>query len=228
VRLVKTTFTGIEVDLIDARRLKPGATDPEVPVTAPSRPTLIVNVDYAFGEQADEILASLIALFGRSIRSVSVLGKAGALVGHRGDLLLPRSMILQTNDELYPLPNQDLSRADLEPLAGGLAIHEGPVLTVQGTLLQDRPLLLLYRRAWRCMGLEMEGSYFARRIASSIEMGLVDRSVKTNYAYYVSDTPLDPDATLVRSLRPDEGIPPLYAVTRAILRRIFRQGAASR
>lgn len=221
VHLTQSAFTGIEVDLIDARALHDDLTDPDVPVRVPTRPTLIVNVDYAFGEQADEILSALVFLFGRRIRSVNVLGKAGALVGHRGDYLLARSTLLQTNDELYRLPNHDLDRHDLLALADGRGVHEGPMLTVGGTLLQDRKLLLLYKRVWRCIGLEMEGSWFARRMVAAVETGLVAPDVKTRFAYYVSDAPLDPSSTLAEAMRPDEGVPPLYGITRAILRKIF-------
>src|SRR5262249_21762837 len=154
VHIASSAFTGIEVDLIDARALKDDLTDPDVTVHLPVNPTLIVNVDYAFGEQAEEILSALIFLFGRRIRSVNVLGKAGALVGHRGDYLLPRATLLQVTDELYRIPNQDLDRAELLDVADGRGVHEGPILTVGGTLLQDRKLLLLYKRLWRCVGLE--------------------------------------------------------------------------
>ncbi|MBI3725609.1 cyclic nucleotide-binding domain-containing protein [bacterium] len=221
IHLSQTAFTGIQVDLIDARRLRDDATDPDVPIRVPERPTLIVNIDYAFGEQADEILANLIYVFGRRIRSVNVLGKAGALAGKRGDLLLPRATLLQTNDELYPLPNNDLSRADLAALAEGRSVQEGPILTIAGTLLQDRPLLLFYKKVWRCVGLEMEGSFYARRVVASIATGVLEAGVVTRFAYYVSDAPLEPSSTLVEALRPEEGIPPLYAITRAMLRRIF-------
>jgi len=221
VHIAQSAFTGIEVDLIDARALREDAVDPDVPVRASSRPRLVVNVDYAFGEQADEILSALIFLFGRRIRSVNVLGKAGALVGHRGDFLVPRALLLQTNDELYRIPNHDLDRTDLLDLADGRGVHEGTLLTVAGTLLQDRKLLLLYKRIWRCVGLEMEGSYFARRVQTSIETGLLAPDVKTRFGYYVSDAPLEPASTLVDALKPEEGVPPLYAITRALLRKIL-------
>lgn len=35
----------------------------------------------------------LILLFGTNIRSINVLGKAGAMVGKRGDILLPTHFI---------------------------------------------------------------------------------------------------------------------------------------
>ena len=37
---------------------------------------LIINIDYAFGQQAEEILSNLIKLFSDNLASVNVLGKA--------------------------------------------------------------------------------------------------------------------------------------------------------
>lgn len=223
-RLTSTAFTGIEVDLFDLRRLDPALADGAVGARRPTRPTVLVNVDYAFGQQAEEILANLLFTFGRRVRSVSVLGKAGGLVGHRGHLLLPTATLLQTNDELYPIPNCDLPPDLLRGLANGLPVHVGPVLTVAGTLLQDRMLLHFYRRIWKCVGLEMEGSFFARQLVSAIETGVVDPGVKARFAYYTSDVPLDPEENLSAALAPWEGVPPLYAITRAVLQRVFAGG----
>lgn len=221
--LSTTAYTGIEVDLFCARRLQHEQTDPHVRAKKQSKPTLIVNVDYAFGQQAEEILANLLFVFGRRVRSINVLGKAGGLVGERGQVLLPNATLLQTNDELYPLPNVDLSVGDLRDVAPDLPIHTGPVLTVAGTLLQDRALLHFYRRIWKCVGLEMEGSFFARQLVSAIETGVCRSDVRTRFAYYTSDVPLNPDETLSEPMKPWEGVPPLYAITRAILNRIFAQ-----
>ena len=220
-RLTSTAFTGIEVDLFCAQHLDPARCDPEAFVRRPDRPTLIVNVDYAFGQQAEELLANLLFVFGRRVRSVNVLGKAGGLMGRRGEILLPQATLLQTNDELYPLPNADLSVDMLEELAPQIPVRRGPVLTVAGTLLQDRALLYFYRRIWKCVGLEMEGSFFARQLISAIETGVCAPDVRSRFAYYTSDVPLSPDENLSEPMKPWEGVPPLYAITRAILRRIF-------
>ena len=220
-RLRTTAFTGIAVDLIDACRLDPVLCDPALVFTPPSVPTLIVNVDYAFGQQAEEILSNLLCVFGQSVRSVSVIGKAGGLVGARGDLMVPRATLMQSSDERYPLPRADLNVARLAALAPDRTVHEGPVLTVAGTLLQNRQLLHFYRRFWRCVGLEMEGSYFARTLSAAMGAGIVRADVAARFAYYTSDVPLDPDSTLSEALSPIEGVPPLYAITRAILLEIL-------
>ena len=148
-------------------------------------------------------------------------GVSSGLVGARGDLMVPHSTLLQAGDELYPLPNPDLDVARLAALAPDRPVHVGPVLTVAGTLLQNRQLLHFYRRFWQCVGLEMEGSFFARTLIAAMNAGIVRSDVATRFAYYTSDVPLDPDSTLSEALSPIEGVPPLYAITRAILSQIL-------
>jgi CRP-like cAMP-binding protein len=220
-KLTSTAFTGIEVDLFLLQRLVPEQLDPRLRARRPARPTVVINVDYAFGQQAEEILSSLLFVFGRRVRSVNVLGKAGGLVGKRGDIQLPDAVLMQSNDELYPLPNVDLPSAVMRAFAGEVPVHEGPVLTVAGTLLQDRLLLHFYRRIWKAVGLEMEGSFFARCLISAIATGVCRPDVRSRFAYYTSDVPLHPEENLSEALAPWEGVPPLYAITRAFLARIF-------
>jgi len=224
VRLTQSALNGIAVDLFDCRRIDAALADPAIFARASEHPTLIVNVDYAFGQQAEEILANLLYLFGHQVKSVNVLGKAGGLVGQRGDVLLPTCTLLQTNDEIYPLADRDLPPALLQELVPKSQVHEGPVLTVAGTLLQDPLLLAFYRRMWRCVGLEMEGSFFARQLHTAIQTGVVRRDVRARFAYYVSDLPAVANGNLSEPLAPWQGVPPLYGITRAILRRIFSAG----
>lgn len=106
VRLPETVTTGIQVQLIDASRVCGSGADPFVANLRCSDTALIVNIDYAFGEQAEEIMRSLLLLFGRNVRSINVLGKAGSLVGTRGDILLPTAFVEQANDAFQPLPGE--------------------------------------------------------------------------------------------------------------------------
>ena len=82
-------------------------------------------------------------------------------------------------------------------------------------------MLHFYNRIWKCVGIEMEGSFFARRLISAIETGIVRPDVRSRFAYYVSDVPLNPEENLSESLAPWEGVPPLYAITRAVLQTIL-------
>ena len=218
--MTDTRSTSIEVTLFDVNRLRLPI-DPDIGAPAISRRTLLVNIDYAYGQQAEVILRSLILLFGQRIRSISVFGKSGATVGKRGDLLLPDHLLLQTNDELYPIPNQDLLPADFLSIGWEQAIHQGTLLTVFGTAMQSHEMLLYYSRFWDVIGMEMEGSFYLREILRAQSQQLIPQDTKLRFAYYVSDTPLEPEASLSSNLSAEEGVPPVYAITRAVLRRIL-------
>ena len=118
----------------------------------------------------------------------------------------------------------DLDAATIEQLVPGRAVHRGPVLTVPGTLLQDRTLLHFYRRIWKCVGLEMEGTFYLRHVVQSMHRGSVPHDVDFRFLYYTSDLPLDHASNLSARLRAVEGIPPLYATTREVLRGILTTG----
>lgn len=219
--LPETEFTGLQVDLIDLSKLDYDYLDPILEdCHAPKKRRLLVNIDYAFGCQAEDILGCLILLFGQSIRSINILGKAGALCGERGDILLPCYVLNQAGDNIFPVGNEDMDEKKIAELSG-VDVHAGPVLTVAGTLLQNKVLLNYYRKLWRCVGLEMEGSFYAKQIERSQLLGLVRDDLKTRFLYYVSDLPLNENHNLSMSLAPWEGIPPLYATTRAVLNQIL-------
>jgi CRP-like cAMP-binding protein len=227
VRLSESAFTGIQVDLVDLRRLAGRALDPALPANATGANALLVNIDFAFGQQAAEILGNLITLFGRRVRSINVLGKAGALVGRRGDLLVPDAFVEQGADGLLPLAHlQRIDFARLRTRAAGREVHRGRLLTVAGTLLQNRRMLHFYRRIWDCVGLEMEGYSYARKIVDAQRLGMLREDVDLRFLYYVSDVPLATAATLAERLGAGEGIPPLYAITREILCSILERAPA--
>jgi Cyclic nucleotide-binding domain len=217
-RLSEGAFTGIQVDLIDLRRLAGRAIDPQLPAVAGGAHALLVNIDFAFGQQAAEILGSLITLFGPRLRSVNVLGKAGALLGKRGDLLVPDAFVEQGADGLLPLEHlQRIDCARLAARSGGRELHRGRLLTVAGTLLQNRRMLHFYRRIWGCVGLEMEGWSYARKLIDAQRLGMLRADLDARFVYYVSDLPLAPHSSLAERLGAGEGIPPLYAITREVL-----------
>ncbi|MDP3177430.1 MAG: cyclic nucleotide-binding domain-containing protein [Spirochaetaceae bacterium] len=218
-RLPETVTTGIQVQLIDLASARRGAAPDCVEPLDRPLPSLLVNIDYAFGEQAEEIMRSLLLLFGRNVRSINVLGKAGALVGDRGDVLAPTAFVEQSNDAFLPLPGEDgpaLRR--LGSALPGRSVHSGSLLTVGGTLLQNRAMLQFYRRIWGCIGIEMEGTWYLRAVLEAEQLGLLRPGARRRFLYYVSDLPLRSGHRLSQRLSPREGIPPLYAITREILR----------
>lgn len=219
VRLDETALTGIAVQLFDLPALAEHRLDPALPAP-PQVPGLIANIDYAFGQQAEAILASIIALFGPRIRSVNILGKAGGLEGLRGDVMVATSFVEQEDDALHVPP----TAVDVRRLAARVPdrrVHVGPILTVIGTVLQNTVMLNYYRRIWRCVGLEMEGSYYCRQLLQSRQLGALRSDVALRFLYYTSDLPLNAEHTLAGAMRPTEGVPPLYATTREVLTAIF-------
>lgn len=217
LRLEETASTGVQVQLIDVTRLHEHAVDPGIPIPPGTR-DLIVNIDYAFGEQARHIIKNLLMLFGHNLASINFLGKAGALTGARGDVLAPDGFVGQNADTFQPLPAPD--EAACERLAAripGHKIHTGPLLTVDGTLLQNRRMLRFYRQIWGCLGIEMEGIHYYLQVVESAQLGVISHDIRSRLFYYVSDLPLEHTASLSVPLAATEGIPPLYAITRHIL-----------
>ena len=223
MRLHKTVSTGIEVQLIDINKLKGHSIDPGIVPIDKNSNILIVNIDYAFGEQAEETILNLIMLFGKRISSINILGKAGSLVGKRGGILIPTAFIEQKNDLFYPVADS-ISMDILKKYTSSLNTFTGPMLTVSGTLLQNSMMLHFYRNIWDCIGLEMEGVYYSRQIMESSQLGVLSADTELRFLYYISDLPLDTKSRLSAPLEVYEGIPPLYAITRFILSEIFEYG----
>lgn len=211
VTMAKTASTGIAVQLVDLSRLPAGVGDDALEVT--EHEGLLVNIDYAFGEQAQHILHHLLLLFGRRIRSVSFFGKAGALVGERGGVIVPDAFLEQLEDRVVEVDNS----AQTDALSRVFEVNRGTMITVAGTLLQNRLMLTYYRRLWNCIGIEMEGAHYLREMLTARSQGLVRPDVPTSFLYYVSDLPMRSGRGLTRALTPMEGVPPLYAITRSVI-----------
>jgi hypothetical protein len=223
LRLDHTAGTGIRVQLIDLDSIQPEMIDPGISAKR-SRPCsdLIVNIDYAFGEQAEFVIRNLLMLYGENVAGVRFFGKAGALVGARGDVLAPTAFVEQRSDLFQPIPSDDTLDA-LRSHVPGRNVHLGPMLTVDGTLLQNHEMLNFYRRIWGVIGMEMEGTHYYRRILEARELGVIRRDVAFQFYYYVSDLPIEAGSSLMLSapLALSEGVPPLYGITRHILQSIM-------
>ena len=222
IRLKRTASTGIQVQLFSLKKLKNKKIDPGLPPVPKNSNAIIINIDYAFGEQAEEIMRSLLMQFGKNLSSINIMGKAGALIGKRGDILLPDVFIEQSEDVFQPIENQALLKINrLQKRLDGTKIYKGPMLTVDGTLFQNSMMLSFYKHIWDCIGLEMEGIYYLRQIIEGTQHGLIPKNLFTSFYYYVSDLPTDTGSQLSKDMDLSEGIPPLYAITREILTDIF-------
>ena len=219
MQMEMTASTGIQAQLIDTGRIAGQAIDPGIEaVQKGGHRSVIVNIDYAFGEQAEHIMRNLLMLFCGNLASINFLGKAGGLQGGRGDILSPTAFIQQISDVFTEVPKQShTSAAKLSAALKNKQLHIGPMLTVDGTLLQNRIMLNFYRHIWNCIGIEMEGSHYYRPVSEAKQLAMIGDDVKLRFLYYVSDLPLETTANLSTRMAPNEGIPPLYAITRRIL-----------
>lgn len=185
--------TGICVQLINPDLLDSEYMDSTIPAASrvkgnsTSKKRLLVNIDFAFGKQAETILDELILLFGTNIRSVNVFGKAGALVGKRGDVLLPTHFIMFDEDNPKAVINRDVDYNRIVQLSNAHCdVYAGPLLTVLGTLVQNQDLLHYFDKLWKCVGLEMEGTYYSRAMERGIMLGLLLPTVRSRYFSFLS------------------------------------------
>ena len=191
-----------------------------------SNPVIVV-MDYAFGEQAYEIMDELLKPYkdGKSathldVVSISIMGKAGILEGGKGDIMIPTAHVFEGTADNYPFKNE-LSKEDLEGF--GVTSFDGTMVTVLGTSLQNKDLLRFFHHStWNVIVLEMEGAHYQKAIQSASKIrGNISENVKVRYAYYASDNPLETGATLASGGLGMTGVIPTYAITQRILEQIF-------
>lgn len=217
----------IDVNIIDLSRLDQKNIHPSLKIdlslVEEKQPILIV-IDYAFGTQAFDIMDELLNpeifngdSYSLSIKSISIMGKAGVLPGKKGDIMIATAHVVEGSADNY-IVNNDLMLDDFEP---GVDIYVGPMVTVLGTSLQNRDVLeRFHSSSWRAVGLEMEGGHYQRAISGAIIQGHIPADMKTRYAYYASDNPMISGQTLASGPMGDEGIEPTYMISKAILEKI--------
>lgn len=220
------SLTGIDVNVIDLSKLSKNIDPSLIEYNQNQKKSILFNIDYAYGKQAETIIRSLILLFGKRIKSVSILGKTGSIIGERGELMIPDHFIIQENDVTYPINHSDINEKDFFNMGWQHKIHRGSMLTVLGTLMQNSEMLWFYRHFWNVIGMEMEGGYFLQEINRAKTQKLIDPNLLLRFAYYISDTPLNEGKTLANKLTVEEGLPAVYSITRVILKKILEKNNA--
>lgn len=218
--------SNIDCQIIDTAKLNKFKFHPDLNITMlkGDQAPVIVVMDYAFGSQAFEAMDELLEPFDDGdkrhrydVKSISIMGKAGILTGDKGDIMLASSHVFEGTSDNY-LVNNDLSEKDFDD---DVNVVTGPIVTVVGTSLQNRDLLLRFQSTnWKAVGLEMEGGHYQKAIGSAIIRGHIPGSVKTRYAYYASDNPLISGQTLASGSMGEDGVKPTYMITRIIVEKI--------
>jgi hypothetical protein len=191
---------------------------------------VIMVFDYAFGEQAFEVMDELLRPFEHKgevymmkVKSVSIMGKAGILNGAKGDIMIPTSHIFEGTADNYPFENA-LKLDDFND--DELKAFEGTMITVLGTSLQNRDILSYFMNtSWKAIGLEMEGAHYQKaiQVASKIRHHIAP-DLFVCYAYYASDNPLETGSTLSSGGLGLTGVKPTYLITLKILEKILQSG----
>ena len=222
--------TNISVQIINTAKWDLSKLSPELQFNEDylkSRKPVILVLDYAFGEQAyeimDELLRPVEAASGNipmPISSVSIMGKAGILSGGKGDIMIPDAHIYEGTADNYPFENA-LKPEDFED--DDVRVFSGPMITVLGTSLQNRDILQYFRNSsWRCIGLEMEGAHYQKAIqAASRVRKSIREDITLRYAYYASDNPLVTGSTLASGSLGAVGVKPTYLITLKLLAKIL-------
>lgn len=213
VNIEETEMTGVKVLIVNVQKLQ----SKEIQSKSPMH--LIINIGYTFGKQGFDIIKCFNLLFDNCIDSFSFIGKAGGLVGSRKDILVSTKFHDMGTKATTLVNPTGISPKFFEDL--GLKVHKGPMLTVAGTILQNKKLLTYYKHIEGCVGLEMEGCYFAQAIQQGIEQSLLKETVPTRFLYYVSDLPMDPNTNLAQeegNVSWDEGVPTMNIITEQCLK----------
>ena len=222
-------YTGVHSQVFDLAKLNPDKADPRLRdclTQIQKSHSVLVNFDYAFGEQAGILVEQLFREFRQKISSFSIMGKAGTVVGGRGGIMLPTYLLKEGSRDVYDFPfGNGLTAEDLLDLNLGEIHSGGPMLTVAGTIMQNAKMLRKYREEWNILGLEMEGIPYVRALHQCLKRNWVSPDLDVLVGYYASDAPLEVGETLVRQLA-FEGLTPTYGLNIAILRGILGPKAA--
>ncbi len=223
--------TGIDVQVIDTFALDPHRVDERIKIEnwdqLKERAPCIINLHYAFGLQATEIMRELAEAFSKRIESISIIGKAGIVCGSRFDIMLPTYLIpqeLETGVHDFPNGNQ-LRKEDFEGLVNCRVHTGGPMLTVPGIAIQNEMVLRYLMRKYSIEGLEMEGVPYLRSIRRAEKIGLLCSNIIFCIGYWGSDNPLLTDEVLAKS-HMGGGAPSASALTVAVLAKTLNKGRA--
>ncbi len=217
--------SNIDVQIIDLSKIDFNNTPFEG--TQFSGDDIILVFDYAFGEQAFEIMDELLRPYSvgekeyaMNVKSVSIMGKAGILSGDKGDIMIPTSHIYEGTADNYVFENA-LKLEDFQD--DELKAYEGGMITVLGTSLQNKDILKYFQTtSWKAIGLEMEGAHYQKaiQVASKIRRH-ISEDLFVCYAYYASDNPLKTGSTLSSGGLGLTGVKPTYLITLKILEKIL-------
>jgi len=191
---------------------------------------LILNIDYPLGLSAYDILAEVSSNVGQ-ILGIYLMGKAATLNAVVGDVMISNVVHDEHSQNTYLFPNC-FSAGDIAPeLIHGTVLDNQKIISVQGTFLQNaRYMDVFYREGYTVI--EMESGPYMSAIFEMVRpkrhpvneiVNLYGLPFDLGVVHYASDTPLGKGKNLGAGSLSYSGMDSTYAVTLAIIRRIFAQ-----
>jgi hypothetical protein len=224
----------VEAQAVELSKLRPDWLDPRLVTGDLSflarSDALILNIDYPLGLAAYDILTEVAEQVGE-VLGVYIMGKAASLNGVVGDVVIPNVVHDEHSQNSY-LYSNGITAQDVSPhLVYGTVLDNQKSVSVQGTFLQTaRYMDVFYREGYT--DIEMEaGPYLSavfemfrpRRHPVNEIVNLYGLPFDLGIVHYVSDTPLSKGKNLGAGSLSYFGMDSTYAVSIAVLRRIFRQ-----
>jgi hypothetical protein len=232
-RITSRRVFDVEAQIIDLSKLDFGLCDPRLKMESADgilqkSEALVLNIDYPLGLAAYDILAEVSSHVG-SVLGVYVMGKAATLNAVIGDVMISNVVHDEHSRNTYLFQNC-FTAADVIPnLIYGTVLDNQKTVTVQGTFLQTEKYMdVFYREGYTVIEME-SGPY----LSAVYEMHRPDRhpvneiinlyglGFDIGLVHYASDTPMGKGKNLGAGSLSYFGMDPAYAVSLAILRRIF-------
>jgi len=177
--------------LIDPAKLNPGKVSSTLGKTLGDnkgqyQKMIFLCLGYSYGVKAKEIAKQLFLLFGKRIKSFSLLGKATDLSSGKAKLLFANKITNYENSETISIETAHISANYLNAL-GKKNTEIGEVLTLNVRVFQNDILLDYYGKVCDCLAGEMEAFYYAKQIKQLQDNDLVDLSLYQTYGYFIEE-----------------------------------------
>ncbi len=232
LRIDSEHFFDVDAQVVELAQLKPEWLDPRLQGQDLSflknSDAMILNIDYPLGLAAYNIL-SKIAEQAFQILGIYIMGKAATLNGVIGDVMIPNVVHDEHSHNTFYFANAFSSDALAPYLIYGTCLDNQKSVTVRGTFLQNASYMdVFYRESYTDIEMEAGPYLSALYEMSRPKRHPVDRVINLHQipfdvgiAHYASDTPLGKGKNLGSATLSYFGMDPTYAVTVAVIRRIF-------
>lgn len=192
--------------------------------------SLIINIDYPLGWAAYQVLTEIGQNVGQ-ILGIYIMGKAAALNGQIGDILLPTTVLDAHTKNIYAV-NNCFSASDFKKIfTQGIVLENQKTVTTKGTFLESVAMIENWFREG-FTDIEMEaGPYlnaayefiYYNRYEENEFITISPSSFEIGIAHYASDTPYSKAKNLGTRTLSYEGVESTYAISQAILTKIIEK-----